>query len=170
MHVYTHVLPYILLLVRMCSRPHIVLHAHSKAHSHLYLCHSIPFRSLGPKWGAFWSPKGEEAFPLPEMEKKRGIARERKSFFRYWETDCQMALTALLKASGKAVSKRKVRGTGGGGWKRGGGRARKEGRRRLTETLFSSGPGKSLIIIIIAVVIYLENWNPMHTVLFFWEK
>lgn len=51
----------------------------------------------------------------------------------------------------------------------GGGRARKKGSRWLRETLLSSGPGRSQIIIIV-VGIYLENWNPTHSALFFWGK
>lgn len=72
-HVYrhTHVLAYRLTQVHTCSRLHIFLHAHSSAQSPP--CHCIPFRSLGQDWGAFWSPIGGEAFPLPEMESKEGL-------------------------------------------------------------------------------------------------
>lgn len=58
--------------------------------------------------------------PKPEMERKEGLMGRGKVFTDMGEHTVKMALTAFLKASGKAVSKRgKPRGAeekGGEGW------------------------------------------------------
>lgn len=69
----------------------------------------------------------------------------------------------MRRSKKRGRKKEKEEGEGGGS------RARKKERRGFTETPFSSGPGRSWIIITV-LVLYLENWNPRHTILFFWGK
>ena len=128
--------------------------------------------------------------PSPqEQEKEEGEAASQQSATRWareasWQLLLSVNLTVLLpelqelRSSQDQPEKEKEEGKekeergeeeAEDQEEEGGGRARKKGSRWLRETLLSSGPGRSQIIIIV-VGIYLENWNPTHSALFFWGK